>query len=35
MIIDDQNSVYKTGLKLDYSPKKMEFFEEFPKDDIT
>ncbi len=34
MIIDDENSVYKTGLKLDYSPKKMNFFEEFPKDDV-
>lgn len=35
MIIDDENSVYKTGLKLDYSPKKMNFFEDFPKEDIT
>ena len=29
MFIDPQNSVYKTGLKLDYSPNKLEFLEEF------
>jgi hypothetical protein len=34
MIIDDENYPYKTGLKLDYSPKKLKFFDDFPKDDI-
>lgn len=26
--------MYKTGLKLDYTPKQLNFFEEFPKEDI-
>ena len=34
LLRDDDGSVYKTGLKLDYSPKKLDFFEEFPKEDI-
>lgn len=35
LIQDVNNNVYKTGLRLDYSPKQLNFFEEFNKDDVT
>lgn len=35
MIRDTNNNIYKTGLKLDYTPKQLNFFNEFPKEDIT
>ena len=35
LIQDSSNNVYKTGLRLDYLPKKLNFFDEFNKDDIT
>jgi hypothetical protein len=35
MIRDDNDSIYKTGLKLDYTPKELEFFPEFSKDDVS
>lgn len=35
MIIQDvEGNVYKTGLKLDYSPKQVKLFEEFNKEDV-
>ena len=34
LMVDDENNVYKTGLKLDYTPKKINIFEEFPKEGI-
>jgi hypothetical protein len=35
MIRDVNDSIYKTGLKLDYTPKELEFFPEFVKEDVT
>lgn len=35
MIRDVNDSIYKTGLKLDYTPKELEFFPEFSKDDVS
>ncbi len=36
MIQDSKNNIYKTGLKLDYSPKLINIFsEEFPKEDVV
>jgi hypothetical protein len=35
MLKDTKNQIYKTGLKLDYTPKQMDFFKEFSSDDIT
>ena len=29
MIRDTNNKIYKTGLKLDYTPKYLDFFEDF------
>ncbi len=34
LIQDVNNSIYKTGLKLDYSPKQLQFFDEFNKEDV-
>ena len=34
MIQDENNNVYKAGLKLDYSPVQIDFPEDFNKDDI-
>ena len=34
IIMDDNNDIYKTGNKLDYTPKKLEFFDEFDKSSI-
>ena len=36
MIRDDEDNVYKVGLKLDYVPKQVDIFnEEFKKEDVT
>lgn len=35
MITDTNNKVYKTGLKLDYTPKLINFFAEFPPSEIS
>ena len=35
MLLDEDDYVYKVGLKMDYVPKKMNFFNDFPKEDIT
>lgn len=36
IIRDDENNIYKVGLKLDYQPKQVNIFtEEFKKEDVT
>jgi hypothetical protein len=33
---DDEDNIYKVGLKLDYQPKQVNIFnEEFKKEDVT
>jgi alpha-tubulin suppressor-like RCC1 family protein len=35
MIIRDvEDRVYKVGLKIDYTPKEIDFLEEFPREDV-
>lgn len=35
LIRDTEDRIYKTGLKLDYTPKELNFFPEFPKEDVV
>ena len=34
LIQDEEGNIYKTGLRLDYSPKHLTFFQEFDKNDV-
>ena len=34
MLIDEEENVYKTGMKLDYSPKKIELKDKLEVDEI-
>ena len=35
LLIDGQNKVYKTGLKLDYTPKPINFDNDFKGENVT
>lgn len=36
LLVDENSNIYKTGLKLDYSPKQVNIFsEEFPKEQVA
>ena len=35
LIRDAEDRIYKTGLKIDYTPKAIDLPEEFSKEDIT
>lgn len=34
LIRDEKDVIYKTGLKLDYTPKALKFFDEFKAEDV-
>lgn len=34
LIRDNEDRIYKTGLKIDYSPKELNFFDEFAKEEV-